>query len=320
MRVPLLSRYCPRYRELWELDDLWARLADEHGAGRTILGRSVEGRAIRAYEFGDRNQPTVLLSALMHGIELIGGLALYDSVRALLIRGLRSHLVVVPSVNPDAVIYNLNRIAEGRRAGRRTNSRGVDLNRNFEWVVDRMPRHPFAGSRWRWSLHYCGPEPFSEPETRAIRALVQDVRPSLSLAFHSFGNLLLFPWAHSAAPNPRVGTYRMLARRFVSAMIDEPYEVRQAQSFYPTVGDMDDWLDARTGALAFTVEVSRLTRRILSPRRFLNPFFWMNPKNAQKTLANLVPGVQALIEAASEHVRLAPRGLSAVGMMGAVGA
>lgn len=239
---------------------------------------------------------------MMHGIELIGGLALYDSVRALLERGCRSHLVVLPSVNPDAVAYNLDRIARGRRAGRRTNSRGVDLNRNFEWVSDRMPRHPFAGSRRRWSLHYIGPHPFSEPETRAIRAVVRDVGPALSLAFHSFGNLLLFPWAHSAQPNPRAEIYRMLARRFVAAMTHEPYDVRQARSFYPTVGDMDDWLDARTGALAFTVEISRLTRRILSPSRLLNPFFWMNPKNAQRTLANLIPGVQALIEAASGHV------------------
>lgn len=302
MGVPRLGRYCPRYQELWQLDARWSRLAEDHGAERTVAGFSVEGRPIHAYEFGDRSRPTVLLSAMMHGIELIGGLALYDSVRALLQRGTRSHLVVLPSVNPDAVAHNLDRIARGRRAGRRTNSRGVDLNRNFEWMTDRIPRHPFAGSRWRRSLHYVGPRPFSEPETRAIRRVVRQVRPSLSLAFHSFGNLILFPWAHSAKPNPRAETYRMLARRFVAAMTHEPYTARQARNFYPTVGDMDDWLDARAGVLAFTVEVSRLTRRILAPHRLLNPFFWMNPKNAQKTLANLIPGVQALIEAACEHV------------------
>jgi hypothetical protein len=38
----------------------------------------------------------------------------------------------------------------------------------------------------------------------------------------------------------------------------------QATEWYSTVGDMDDWLDAEYGTLAFTVEVSRPMRRLTS--------------------------------------------------------
>lgn len=289
--------YSPRYRDLEQDELLWHRLSRAYGGSADVIGHSVEGRALRAYEFGERGGPTILLSALMHGIELIGGLALYDAVRAILEQdGPTPHLVVVPTVNPDAVAANLARVKSGRRAGQRTNARGVDLNRNFGWICERRPWHPFAGSRWRHSPHYTGPEPFSEPETRALRDLARAVSPQVSIGFHSFGNLVLFPWAHTKAPHPRHAEYAALAERFLGALGPERYTAQPACGWYPTVGDLDDWLDDDLGTLAYTVEVSDLDpRRLLSPRRLVDPFFWMNPPDADRVIDNLVPGVQALV-------------------------
>ncbi|AUX38667.1 hypothetical protein SOCE26_000450 [Sorangium cellulosum] len=298
-----------RYADLPRIDDSWARLANAYGGREMTVGTSADGRPLRRYDFGDPHGPTILLTSLMHGVELIGGLALLDAVRAILASGrvgaaARARLVVVPVVNPDAVAENLERLDSDRVAAQRCNARGVDLNRNFAPLSSTRPLHPFAGSRLRWSPHYTGPHAFSEPETRALRDVALETRPALALGFHSCGNLLLYPWAHTAAANPRAPLYRALGDAFCRALPRERYAVRQAAHWYPTVGDMDDWLDANLGALAFTVEVSRPSRSYRDLRRLLNPFWWLNPREADAAIDNVVPGVHALLCAALDALDL----------------
>lgn len=287
---------------MWQ--DAWRELSAGPGARELTIGHSVEGRPIRAYEVGAAGAPTVMLSALMHGSEVIGSIALAAVARELVGDGgaaLRESLrfVFVPVVNPDAHAYNAERVAAGRPAYRRCNARGVDLNRNFSVLSQRTPWHPFAGSRFRAAPHYAGEHAFSEPETRALRDLVVETKPSLSVAFHSFGNLLLYPWGFKRDANPRAREYGALGSEFVRAQPVHRYDLRQAIGLYPTAGDLDDWLDAHFGCLAFTVEVSQLDGRLLS-RRALNPFWWMNPVRADETVANLLPGVMALLSAYAE--------------------
>ncbi|CAN90199.1 unnamed protein product [Sorangium cellulosum So ce56] len=291
---------CGRYAELPQLADAWARLARTYGGREIAIGTSANGRPLRRYDFGDPLGPTFLLTSLMHGVEVIGGLALLDAVRSILASGragvaARARLVVVPVVNPDAFADNLERLRGGRRASQRCNARGVDLNRNFAPLSSSRPLHPFAGSRLRWSPHYTGPHAFSEPESRALRDVALETRPALAIGFHSCGNFLLYPWAHTDVPNPREPLYRALGDAFCRALPRERYEIRQAAHWYPTVGDMDDWLDATLGTLAFTVEVSRPARSFRDLRRLLNPFWWLNPREADEAIANVVPGVGALL-------------------------
>ncbi|WP_437317240.1 M14 family metallopeptidase [Sorangium sp. So ce385] len=289
-----------RYADLPQLDAAWARLARAHGGREMTVGTSTHGRPLRRYDFGNPLGPTFLLTSLMHGVEVIGGLALLDAVRSLLSvgrGGIAAHarLVVMPVVNPDAFADNLERLRGERWASQRCNARGVDLNRNFAPLSASRPLHPFAGSRLRWSPHYTGPHAFSEPESRALRDVALETRPALALGFHSCGNLLLYPWAHTGAPNPRAPLYRALGDAFCRALPRERYEIRQAAHWYPTVGDMDDWLDANLGTLAFTVEVSRPARSLRDFRRLLNPFWWLNPREADAAIENVVPGVGALL-------------------------
>ena len=285
-----------RYLDLENLESHWQWIARRAGGAMHDVGRSVEGRAIPAVTFGDSRRPTVLLSALMHGIELVGGLALLAVARHL-VSGptLPFHFVFLPIVNPDAVASNLRRLRRGVRASMRCNARGVDLNRNFAILNDRLPLHPFAGSTWERSYHYIGPRPFSEPETEAVAAVARAHRPVLSIGFHSFGNMLLFPWAHTKEPNRRDPEYRRLGEAFRSAQPADPYELRKARGLYPTVGDMDDWLDAELDCLAYTVELSRPAWSVLHPRRFFNPLYWMNPEDPIDTADHVVPGVMAML-------------------------
>jgi hypothetical protein len=121
------------------------------------------------------------------------------------------------------------------------------------------------------------------------------MRPALSIAFHSFGNLLLYPWAYTDRENPRSAEYKRLGQVMNESLARFPYRVHQARQLYSVLGDMDDWLDAELGTLAFTLEVSRPDFRWADARHLLNPFCWMNPRRAPEVVADVVPGVLALL-------------------------
>ncbi|MEO8291101.1 MAG: DUF2817 domain-containing protein [Gaiellaceae bacterium] len=129
-----------------------------------VVGQSVQGRAIKAYRLGDAaSAHKVLIVGCIHGTECAGTAITHKLVRAAAPG--RFDLWIVHNVNPD-----------GWRLGVRQNGRGVDLNRNFgsEWIP--------IGSRW--DPEYSGPYPWSEPETRTVRALVRRIRPELTIWYH----------------------------------------------------------------------------------------------------------------------------------------
>jgi murein tripeptide amidase MpaA len=291
------------YPDAAGFDEAWARLAVVSGAHVRTVGTSVEGRPIRSYELGAPDGEPVLLTGLMHGVEAVGSLALLDLVQHLLAEPGRETLrharvVVVPVVNPDAFHANCTNLAAGRRAFQRCNARGVDINRNFPRQSRDMPVNPLGGSRWRRSPHYVGRCPMSEPETRALRDVAAALRPRVAVGFHSFGELLLYPWAFTSQPNPRRAKYERAGRAFSRSLQSVTYRVMQATDWYSTVGDMDDWLDAEFGTLAFTVEVSRPMRRLSNLRRLSNPFAWSNPIDVRPAVDGIAPGVDALVREA----------------------
>jgi protein MpaA len=137
-----------------------------------LLGRSVQGRAIRAVEVGNPAGTTVLVVGCVHGNEL-AGIAVARRLAQLSPAGL--DLWIVPDLNPD-----------GRAADTRGNAHGVDLNRNF----------PF---RWRFrrGVYASGPRPLSEPEARIAYRLILRLRPRVTIWFHQHLNLV---WASGGDP------------------------------------------------------------------------------------------------------------------------
>lgn len=128
-----------------------------------------------------------LLVATHHGEEAETGLL----ARRLLERipGDETRWAVVQVANPDGLLN-----------GTRQNAAGVDLNRNFpcaSWRPDPSFTFPpgidpdLRELPNRTSLSSPGAEPASEPETRALMALVQELKPKLVLDLHAPIELIL---------------------------------------------------------------------------------------------------------------------------------
>ncbi len=169
------------------------------------IGKTWEERDIICVTLSDGmenadDKPALFYTGTIHAREWIGiELALayaryvienidYDpQLRQLLSR---ATFYMVPCANPDGFEYSRNHFSFWRK-NRRQNadgSYGVDLNRNFSVG--------FEPNKNTTSNVYSGPEPFSEPETRALRDFVL-AHPNISIAldYHSQGNVF-FP-AHN---------------------------------------------------------------------------------------------------------------------------
>ena len=82
---------------------------------------------------------------------------------------------------------------------------GVDINRNydFNWADE--------GDSNPKSWYYRGPYPFSEKETRALRDLALREKFVFHLDYHSYGEVILYPWDNFTAP-PDLGLVIKLAK------------------------------------------------------------------------------------------------------------
>jgi len=186
---------------------------------REAVGTSVEGRPIsvvrRTHEGATRR---VLVIGSIHGDERAG----LRVVRTLVRRAELPpdlDLWLVRSVNPD-----------GTEDDRRTNARGVDLNRNFPYRWHTGPR----GSTWS------GRAPLSEPESLALRDLVRRIDPWLVVTFHQ-------PLLGVGANDKGMPTVRAIA-----AGMRLP--VRTYSCTGVCHGTFTGWVNNRTDGLAVTVE------------------------------------------------------------------
>jgi protein MpaA len=183
------------------------------------IGHSVQGRAIRPVVLGDPGAARrVLVFGCIHGNEPAGMAITRRLVAAGAPRG--TEIVVVDALNPDEC---------GR--GVRGNAHGVDLNRNFPSNWARIGR-PGA-------YQYSGPRPLSEPESRYAVALIEALRPQVTIWFHQHQDVVR-AWGGSVAT----------ARRF-AALAHFPY-----RSIRWPYGTATNWQNHKfPGTASFVVEL-----------------------------------------------------------------
>ncbi|MEO0511859.1 MAG: M14 family zinc carboxypeptidase [Planctomycetota bacterium] len=232
--------------------------------GREILGVTVYGPAGGSAS----DKPMVFVNAGIHAREWISpssacwmidrlahGYGTDDRVTRLLDS---VSFFVVPVSNPDGYEYTFsdNRLWRKNRRLNANGSFGVDLNRNFD--------EAFGGpgsSGWAGSDIYRGPEPFSEPESRAIRDAVA-AKPTVAafVDVHSFSQLILYPFGFTdAVPDePELSSIETMSsamRRAMGSLFGELYTDQPSHDLYLASGTTKDWAFAGEGALAWTVEL-----------------------------------------------------------------
>ena len=139
----------------------------------SVYGTSLEGVPLTVY-LPDRGSAEIVVLAAIHGDESETTVAVSEALRCLPRGDL--HAAVILCGNPDGMLR-----------GTRGNGRGVDLNRNFptsNWSPDPVFYKSRANDARDIALSP-GAEPASEPETRALLALLERLKPRAVVSLHS---------------------------------------------------------------------------------------------------------------------------------------
>lgn len=225
------------------------------------IGYSIENRPLWMVKISDNpdtneNEPQVLYTALHHAREPQGMMVLIYYMYYLLEKyGIdpevtylvnNREIYFIPVVNPDGYEYNrtINPAGGGMwRKNRRNNgggTYGVDLNRNYGpyayWDA------PNGGSSTNPSHNtYRGTSPFSEPETDAIREFLSLKGIKACLNYHTYSNLLIYPYGALNRETPDSLIYREFARD-MTAFNGYVYGTDQQTVGYTTRGNSDDYM------------------------------------------------------------------------------
>lgn len=230
------------------------------------------------------NEMATVEVALRFSAALLEGYAV-DPTSTMLLDA--NEIVVVAVANPDGRALPTPTRKTTTRAYH-PSCFGVDLNRNFPFAWGAVAR-----SDSPCATNYLGPAPASEPETQALMALLgglypdraftgmEPVAPDTSgvlISLHTFGDLVLYPWAQTPEAAPNKSGLARLAGVFG---VLTGYTPLSAYELYPHAGRFDDWAYATLGVAAFTFEIGSSSMRCgghFAPYDCVDSDFW--PENA----------------------------------------
>ncbi len=219
-----------------------------------VIGKSVEGRNIEAYTYGNGDKNLVFVGGIHGGYEWNSVVLAYQMIdyfnaNPKLIPENIS-LVIIPALNPDGVFKVVGK--EGKftaadvtqtkeqSAPGRFNANAVDLNRNFDckWQPE---------SIWQSKKVSAGTSVFSEPEAAAFRDFVAKVKPEAVVLWHSQAGAVYA----SQCENGLATSTRILMETYAQA---GGYPAIPTFDAYVVTGAAEDWL-ASINIPAITVEL-----------------------------------------------------------------
>ena len=235
------------------------------------IGTTYEGREIWAVKISDNPdanepEPEVLYTALHHAREpgsmmsvlyymywLSNNYATSPDATYLVDN---REMWFVPCVNPDGYAFNqwIYEDSDGSSVGMwRKNKRDNNANNLFEWSQDGVDLNRNYDAHWGYDDYgssgdngdptYRGPAPFSEPETQAIQAFVNGHEFAVALNYHTYGDLMIYPYGYEETtypPQPDYSIFKNIAQQMTDY---NGYRWGTGPDIlYVTNGDSDDWM------------------------------------------------------------------------------
>ena len=182
--------------------------AEQDGYASELLVVTVEPNGLDTPPERGREKTRVLYNYGEHGRELITVQVAVQLLRELA-KGVQhastlSHETIGASATAAALVDAVVKIVpmenvngrtkvEGGEWCERKNGRGVDTNRNWavDWGVKEADFDPYE--------EYPGKAPFSEPEARMLRSLVEEFKPHAWVNVHSGMEAMFMPYDHKAS-------------------------------------------------------------------------------------------------------------------------
>lgn len=260
--------YTELERDLLALEEAYPGLAKVYDIGDSLENRNIYALKISDNVLREENEAEILFLGCHHAREWISveipyllGKHLLDSYHSdATIQNLvnRCAIWIVPLVNPDGLEYSIYFYRYWRK-NRRDNgdgSYGVDLNRNYGYAWG----HDNSGSSSDSDSEvYRGETPFSEPETQAIRDFYAQHSFQAMVSYHSYTQIILYPWGYKFEPTSEAALMDELARNMSQRMLPvngRYYDYGQAaNSLYTTNGDTTDWSFGMYGIPSYTIEL-----------------------------------------------------------------
>jgi len=253
---------------LTDFNDEFANLVDVFSIGKSALGKDIW--CIRlTNEKNTKVKLSCLIDGCIHGNEWEGCEAcLYLADYFLINFGNNasvsnilntSEVYIVPLVNPD-----------GRQANTRWNANGIDLNRNFNVDFGKLRgesirigklfgliKIPYIRLPLIGVICNCGRKPFSEPETQAMRDLMESLKNksfSFYINCHTAEHGIITPWGAVKPPFEMIQQEKNIYGA-VKSWIVKNTEYENITHDYKTSGTAVDWCFKEFRVPSFTFEI-----------------------------------------------------------------
>jgi hypothetical protein len=146
---------------------------------------------------------------------------------------------------------------------------GVDINRNYPYAWGTCNGSSGSTS----SDTYRGPSAGSEPETQAMMGLVSRVKPVLSISYHSYSELVIYPYGCDNQHTPDRETVESVGRQLASRLPKDgasgTYDPGTSwELLYAVDGGDIDWYYNEHGVIPYVIEVNSTSQG------FQPPFSW----------------------------------------------
>lgn len=215
--------------------------AQTEGA-QEVIGKSVEGRDIVAYNYGKGDTRILFIGGIHGGYSWVASAVAYQAMTYFQNTPeaipANVKVTVIPNLNPDGLFKATGKESEVTKAdvtksqttlvASRFNANNVDLSRNFDcnWK---------ATGTWQNKAVSGGSAPFSEPESQAIKSYVESHDVSAAVVYYaSAGGVYASSCGNGILPEAST-----ITDLYAKA---SGYSAHQSFDAYTTTGDIVNWL------------------------------------------------------------------------------